>query len=237
MIALRNVVKSLGKGSQRRDLLEEANFVFSEERMGLAVGTGEEAELVLDLLCGIQKPEFGTIWRDGRPSWPIGRVGHYRADLTGKATLHFLASIYQFDFRKCEDLLFGLVDIGKYYNKAMIEWPRNLILEFSYATALMPNFEIYMVEGSMNTVNESFNEDFDAMFEHRIRGKQLIYYSTSERFLMKYVHKTACLLDGHFYLFEEVADALTAIALSKSYIEQTLPTDKPKPERDDIIDM
>lgn len=193
--------------------MAEANFVFSEDRLGLAISTTEEAEVIMDLLCGVLRPEFGSIWRDGRPSWPIGRTGQYRADLTAKATLHFLASIYNLNFKACEDLLFGMIDVGANYNKALIKWPRNLLLEFGYITALMPEFDIYIVESTINTANETFNDDFNSLFAERIKGKKLIYYSNNERYLSKYVTRTVGLLDGHFYLFENPSDALKAVEI------------------------
>lgn len=219
MIAFRNVVQSIGKGRNRRELLTETNFVFSPDRLGLAISSTEEAEIIMDLLCGVLRPEFGSIWRDGRPSWPIGRIGQYRANLTGKATLHFLASIYNLNFKKCEDLLFNIIDIGENYNKPLLNWPRNLLLEFGYLTTLMPDFEIYIVESSINTANETFNEDFNALFEERIKGKKLIYYSSNKQYLKKYVTQSAGLIDGHFYLFDNPEDALKAVEISNSRIE------------------
>ncbi len=237
MIALRNVVKSIGNGPRRRDLLAETNFVFSESRMGLAIGSSEEAEIIMDLLCGNLAPERGAIWRDGRPSWPIGRTGQYRADLTGRITLHFLAAAYNLKFRDCENILFDLVDIHEYYNKAMINWPRNLMLEFSYATALMPTFDIYLVESSISTSNDVFNADFESAFEQRINGKQLIYYSTSGRFLQRFVKKTASLLDGHFCVFEEAEDALRAVELAGPGASQIAPPERASENNFDLNDI
>lgn len=211
MIALRNVTQTVGKGSRTKELLSGANFVFSDEHIGLIVDSTENAEVVLDLLSGIRRPQSGKIWRSGRVSWPIGRIAQYRADLTGKATLHFLASIYDLPFKRCEDLLFGLMDIENNYNKPLINWPRDLLLQFGYATALMPNFEIYIVDSSINTTNEVFMEDWENIFREKITARQLIYFSSAERYLEKYTTRGVALIEGNFFMFEDLSTAFKAV--------------------------
>jgi capsular polysaccharide transport system ATP-binding protein len=206
VILLSDVNHETNRHGKKLSLLSGATFAFGSGHVGLVVKSALEAEVLFDLLVGYIKPKHGHIRRFGRVSWPVGRVLQFRNQLSGRKNLHLLCSMYQLDFDKCELFAHNMMNIHKYFDVQTIDWPRELLLEFSYFAALLPEFDIYLIEGATSTSNEEFNKKWDAEFRKIISNKLMIYQSLSERYMRSYVNSAITLKNGILTYFEELDD-------------------------------
>lgn len=209
MIVLSDVNHIAIRGRKHIPIFEGTDFVFGNGHVGLVVENARTAEIVFDLLVGYFRPKSGIIRRFGRVSWPIGRVLQFRSELSGRKTLRFLCRLYDLDYDSCAEKAHDMMDIDRHFDRGIIHWPRELMLEFGYFASLLPDFDTYLVEGTASTGNEVFNAAWHAEFKRKIRGRNLIYQSNSERYLADYVSSAVALVDGKFRYFSVLGEAFT----------------------------
>lgn len=212
MILLSEVHHNTKRHGKTVDLLDGATYAFGDGHVGLLVESSVAAEVFFDLLVGYIKPKQGRIRRYGRVSWPIGRIHAFRNQLTGRKNLRMLCSLYELDYDECEHMAYDMMKIEKYFDRQAIEWPRELVLEFGYFAAILPEFDVYLVEGATNTSNEDFNEKWDRAFYRRIAGKRMIYQSLSERYMRKFVTSAVTLTNGRLTHYQDLDAAYAAVS-------------------------
>ncbi|HRE20331.1 MAG TPA: hypothetical protein PKW21_04780 [Rhabdaerophilum sp.] len=219
MIVLSEVHHSTKRHGKTIDLLDNAPFAFGEGHVGLLVDSAAAAEVFFDLLVGYIKPKQGRIRRQGSVSWPIGRVMAFRNQLTGRKNLRMLCSLYDLDYEECEHSAYDMMKIEKYFDRQTIEWPRELLLEFAYFAALLPTFDVYLVEGATNTSNDAFNAKWEKEFRRRITGKRMIYQSLSERFTRAFATSAVALQNGRLTHYDNLDTAYAAVSATDDRID------------------
>lgn len=198
----------------RMMVLHEANHAFDRRRVGLVAPSALHAERLIDLLIGYIKPKQGVIRRRGRISWPIGRVAQLRSVLTGSQTLHVFADLYGLDARDTLSHVERLMDLTDLMNKPVARWPRDKVLELAYTTALLPQFDVYIVEGSLNASDEAFMERWGEVFAARLEKAQLIYYTSSPAYMARYATSAVALKNGKLIAYSDLNDAFAAQTVS-----------------------
>jgi capsular polysaccharide transport system ATP-binding protein len=212
MIVLRSAHRSVKKGKVSLPLLQDVSFTFDLPRIGLVAAHREVSEGLLDLMAGYISLERGILRRVGRVSWPLGRILPFRSYLTGRVTLRFFCDIYGLDFRKAERFVREIVNFkDQQFDRPVLEWPSLLIVEFSYAAYLVPDFEIYLAEGSISAGDE-FMARWQPLFAKRTEGKQLILTAEYAHRLSPYVEKVVVAEGGKLSLYDTVDGAFSALA-------------------------
>lgn len=211
MIILSEVSHIAVRGRKKIPIFDNTNFVFGKGHVGLVVPNASVAEIVFDLLVGYYRPKAGSIRRFGKMSWPIGRLLQFRSELSGRKTLRFLSHLYGLNYRDCADRAHAMMAIERYYDRGMLHWPRELQLEFGYFASLLPDFDIYLLEGTAHTSNETFNEAWQAELNKKTKGKMLIYQTNSEGYMSKLVNSAVGLVNGDLRYFPDITTAFAAV--------------------------
>ena len=210
MIAFRGVAHSVQRHKKTIPILSGTDFDFDLKRMGLVVGREEQSEALIDLMVGNLLPEAGQVLRLGRVSWPIGRLVQFRSELSGRATVDFICGLYGLNLRLAETFLFSLIDFKHYYDQSISKWPRMLNVEFGHAVVLLPDFDIYIAEGSIILGNPEFMERWSPRFEQRLAGRQLIMACNQAAYLSQFCRTVAVLQNGQLNRYSNVAEAMNA---------------------------
>ncbi len=207
MIVIKNASHQIVKGKVRKDLLEDCNFVFDLPRVGIVAHDINASECILDLLAGYIRPDKGIVRRFGRISWPLGRTVQFRSDLNGRITLHFFCQLYKLDYRKCERFMRDIVDFSHYFDESILEWPKGLIVEFSYAAYLLPDFDIYLAETALSAGDTEFMTRWLPPFQKRLEKAMFIMTGSDANRLSPYVEKTVAIDNGQMILFDDMSAA------------------------------
>ena len=211
MIVLSGVSHTAQRGGKTLPIFDKSDFVIGEGHVGLVVDSAATADVLFDLLVGYIQPKAGVIRRTGRVSWPIGRLLQFRSELSGRKTLHFLCRIYNLDFHASLAKARSMMDFGRHFDRGILHWPPELMLEFAYFAALLPDFDTYFVEGTANTSNQAFNLAWHAEFTKRVAGKNLIYQSSGERYIEPYASSALALVNGKLRYFDTLEKAFAAV--------------------------
>lgn len=214
MISLRNVTHSVVRGGKRLPVFYDASFDFDRRRMGLVASRDELMEAILDIMIGYRLPDDGIVQRQGRISWPIGRLLQFRSELNGRDTVRFLAQLYGLDLQRCEDLFHELIDFEHQYELPVSHWPGLLLVKFAHCAVLLPEFDIYVAQGSIMIGDERFMERWLPKFEERLRGRQLIMACGQAAYLSKFCRSAAVLQDGNLVYYDNIEKACSVAGWS-----------------------
>lgn len=211
MISFQAVTDDIKRHGKKIPILRNTNFDFDRRRMGLITPREEQSEALLDLMAGYRIPDAGVVHRFGRVSWPVGRQLQLRSELSGRATLRFIARVYDLDFDECEAIAHDLIDFQHYYDRHVTEWPRLLTVKFAHAVVLLPDFDIYLVEGNPIIGDEEFMSRWMPLFEERILTRQMIIACRYAVHLRRFCRIVAVLKQDTLRMYPTVESAFEAL--------------------------
>lgn len=215
MISLENVSYHVKKRGKLNQVLWHQTFDFNQDRIGLISDNEQSAEGVIDLLAGYALPQSGKIRRYGRVSWPIGRLLQFRSEMNAPDTIQFLCDIYRLDFKKAEYFILDLVDFADHYQHPVEEWSGLLNVTFAHALALLPDFEIYLGEGSLVVGDDDFMERWLPLFEQRLSNNRLLIMSCAQQvYLERFCQFVATVSNGQILLYDTPDAAFSSLEVA-----------------------
>lgn len=189
MIHLYGVTDEPFAFGSRQPLLTDADLDLPVGRYALLSPTPERHRQVIDVLCGLRPPRSGFVRHEGNISWAIGRQGFVRGKANGLNTIQLLADRYELDANETADLVADLITEPQWLAKPMEHWPLYIRQEFTFALALAPAFDIYVIEGTIPFEPCRFTRLWLALFEERLVGRTLVFSSYRQNQLADYCFK------------------------------------------------
>ncbi|MDQ0469938.1 hypothetical protein [Labrys wisconsinensis] len=208
MIRLRNVTFEISLGKTPVVVLEQASNWIEPGRYALLVENPATRNPVIDLLCGTRAPRIGRVERSGRASWPIGRVGFIRGHLTGWDVVAMICRIYDLNYSLAEDLISDLIPNVESLRSPVGRFTPTERMEFTYALALLPKFDIYFLEGSLGFTNDQFAQLWRLLFEDRVKDRMLVVSSYSSAVVTGMCDKALCVARGSLTIDDRLDAAL-----------------------------
>jgi capsular polysaccharide transport system ATP-binding protein len=174
MILLSRVTDMPRVFGEKRLLLSDADLFIPQGRYSLLSRTPEYHRTLIDVLTGLRPPRRGFVKHAGLVSWPIGRQGFVRGKASGLRMAEFISSLYGIESGSCIALISDLLTSPEYLSRPMEHWPLYMRQEFTFALALVPAFDIYVIEGAIPFEPCRFTRLWQALFEERLAGRTLI---------------------------------------------------------------
>ena len=189
MIHLHNVTDEPFTFGTRQQLLTNVTLDIPVGRYALLSPTPELHRQVVDVLCGLRPPRQGFVQHGGNISWAIGRQGFVRGKANGLSMIQMVCERYDLDADATAELVADLVSDPESLAKPMEHWPLYVRQEFSFALALAPAFDIYVIEGSIPFEPCRFTRLWLALFEQRLVGRTLVFSSYRQNQLADYCYR------------------------------------------------
>ncbi|MBO1114751.1 ATPase [Bordetella petrii] len=189
MIHLNGVTDEPYAFGSRQPLLANANLDIPVGRYALLSAAPELHRQIVDVLCCLRPPRQGFVKHDGKVSWAIGRQGFIRGKASGLSMIEFVSDMYEVDADVTYELVADLVSDPKCLAKPMEHWPIYARQEFSFALALAPAFDVYVIEGAIPFEPCRFTRLWQALFEERLVGRTLILSSYRHNQMADYCFK------------------------------------------------
>lgn len=189
MIDLFSVTDEIEVFGQPITLLDQVDFHLPVGRYALLSSNPETRRFVIDVVGGIRPPREGQVIVNGSISWPIGRASIMRGRATGLDVITLIADLYDVEIDEAGDLVTFLMSQPEYLEMPVDKWPPHVRQEFNFALGLVPNFDIYLIDGQMPFDETRFTRLWQALFEERMVGKTLILASFRPKQLLDYCAK------------------------------------------------
>jgi capsular polysaccharide transport system ATP-binding protein len=186
MIHLDSVTDHLELFGREVALFEDVDFDLPPGRYALFSQTPEYHRTIIDVLAGVRPPLRGRVQISRSISWPVGRQGMVRGRATGVTVINMIADLYGVDRADAADVVSLLIPRPDYINLPMETWPPYVRREFIFSLALIPEFDIYVIDTMLPFEESRFTRLWQAMFEERLVGKSLILASPRQKQLLDY---------------------------------------------------
>jgi capsular polysaccharide transport system ATP-binding protein len=170
-------------------LLTKVDFHLPAGRYALLSESPEYHRPLIDLLAGLRPPDEGLVSHVGRISWPIGRQGIVRGRATGQDLIDLVCGIYDMDPDYAGEVIATLISLPEYVDRPVEQWPSHIRQEFIFAIALLPEFDIYIVDAALPFESARFTRLWQALFEEKLVGKTLILTSYRQNQMVDYCAK------------------------------------------------
>jgi capsular polysaccharide transport system ATP-binding protein len=170
-------------------LLAEANLDIPRGRYALLSHTPERHRPLIDILAGLRQPREGFVEHRGRVSWPLGRQGFIRGKASGIRMIEFVCALHGIEPAACIDFVADMITRPEHLHAPMEHWPLYTRQEVSFALALAPDFDVYVIEGVIPFEPCRFTRLWLALFEERLVGRTLILSTYRQQQMADYCIK------------------------------------------------
>ena len=209
MLEFDNVSKSYWTGTRRKVILDRASFrVELGNSLGILAPNGTGKTTLINMMCGLEKPDEGTIRRGCRISFPLGFMGGVVTKHSANENARYIARVYGLDPDYVSAFTRWLTDIDEYFDMPVGTYSAGMRQRFTFALLLALEFDIYLIdEGMPQTTDVEFNRKAGAVLYDRLKTATVVIVSHQPATIEKFCRSAAILRDGRLYHFESLAEA------------------------------
>lgn len=209
MLEFSGVSKSFWTGTQRKVILDRASFrVELGHSLGILAPNGTGKTTLVNMMCGLEKPDEGEIRRRCRISFPLGFMGGLVSRHSGTENVRYIARLYGLDPDYVEAFCRWLADIGEYFDMAVGTYSHGMRARLNFSLMLALEFDIYLIdEGMPATTDTAFNRRAGAILFDRLRDATVVVVSHQPETLEKFCRSAAVLRNGQLHIFGTLEEA------------------------------
>ena len=209
MIEFENVSKSFWTGKQRKVILDRASFrVEPGKSLGILAPNGTGKTTLVNMMCGLEKPDEGEIRRTSRVSFPLGFMGGVINKNTATENARYIATLYGLDPDYVEAFCRYLCGIEEYFDMPVGTYSQGMKARFSFSLMLALEFDIYLIdEGMPSTTDVEFNRKAGSLLHDRLLEATVVIVSHQPQVLERFASSAAVLRDGRFHQFDTLEEA------------------------------
>jgi capsular polysaccharide transport system ATP-binding protein len=230
MITLDNVTKIVRRGG-RAKILDAVNVTLPADRRIAVLGHDEIAKSTLiRMLAGISLPTKGRVIRRAKLSFPVGYVGGLTAELSVRQNVVHVAKVYRANIKEVVEFVKEVTRFGEEFNKPYQSLTPLMRADLGTALAYAIPFDVYLLDGAIAKGRPALREQYNAIFEERIKSSSVIFSTRDVRAARKYCDMGAVLHRGSLSLYDSVDEALRSF---RRIEPEWLPLQEaPEPESD-----
>lgn len=196
--------------------LRDVTVAFPKERIGLLAGDRVDATALMNLLCRRTMPASGRLGLAGSVSWPIGRQSSFVGSAKGSDVISHISALYGAD----RDLAFAFMADEFAYadllHTRMDRWSVDARTKFALLTALIPQFDIYLIDGNIVLQSDpKFTRRYLELLSQRIGDRTLIISTRQTEVIKALCTKFALIEAQNIEIIDDVQEALARIREQK----------------------
>lgn len=209
MIEFRNVSKSFWTGQQRKVILDQASFrVEVGHSIGILAGNGTGKTTLINMMCGLEKPDEGEIYRSSRISFPLGFMGGLNNKHTATENARYIAQLYGIDPDYVEAFCRYLCGLEEYFDMPVATYSKGMHARFMMSLLLALEFDIYLIdEGMPQSTDAEFNRKAGSVLRDRLKKATVVIVSHQADILEAFCKSAAVLRDGKLTFYETLEEA------------------------------
>ncbi len=209
MIEFRNVSKSFWTGQQRKVILDQATFrVELGNSIGILAPNGTGKTTLINMMCGLEKPDEGEIIRSSKISFPLGFMGGINNKHTATENSRYIAQLYGLEPDYIESFCRYLCNLDEYFEMPVATYSSGMKARFMMALLLALEFDIYLIdEGMPQSTDAEFNRKAGSVLRDRLKKSTVIIVSHQANILEAFCNSAAVLQNGKLLFFDTLEEA------------------------------
>ena len=209
MIEFRNVSKSFWTGQQRKVILDQASFrVEIGKSIGILAPNGTGKTTLINMMCGLEKPDEGEIVRSSKISFPLGFMGGLNNKHTAVENSRYIARLYKLEPDYVESFCRYLCNLEEYFDMPIATYSTGMKARFMLSLLLALEFDIYLIdEGMPQSMDADFNRKAGSVLRDRLKDSTVIIVSHQADILEAFCDSAAVLQNGKLLFFDTLEEA------------------------------
>ncbi len=222
MIVLDNVSRIQRTDSGTIPLLTEASEYFGRhERVGILAAPGTGKSSVARLLSGIEKPDSGHVYREGKTSWPIGFAGGFHPELTGAQNIRFLSELVGQDPLEAIAFCTEFADLGDSLSKKNKTFSSVERAMLAYSFSLSVPCDMYIADEVIGVGDTDMRLRCSAILDQRLENAGLIFLSKNPAQLQKHCSRFLLLIESKLVPCYDLNEGVEALMASNERAQLT----------------
>jgi len=208
-VYLKNISLSIRRLGKKQPILSSTTIDIPRKSLALIGESRLEVVTILDMLCRRILPQKGKIYFNGSVSWPIGRTGPFSITVTGVQTITYFATLYKFDRNYGLQFMVSEFSNPELLSQPILKWPPILQTQFMLLLALIPNFDIYLIDTNLfKTDQVEFSKRFLELFNIRRQGKTCLITARQTKLIDALCKGAIVIKDKKIFFTNNINEAL-----------------------------
>ena len=212
MIIADNITKYYQVQGHRKMVFENLSLKLEPgSRIALMGPNGAGKSTLLRLLCGVEKPNSGTVTRTSSLSWPIGLNSGFIGNLTSRENIKFVCRLFNLsaeEKREKIDFVQSFVEIGSHFDMPVSTYSSGMKSRIAFAMSMAFDFDFYVVDETLSAGDPSFKKKCEIVFNQKIQEKGIILVSHSVDVIFKFCTRGIYLDNGQLTYFDNIDDII-----------------------------
>lgn len=209
MIEFAQVSKHFKSRQGEKRVLENVSFSLPKgENVAVVGANGAGKSTLIGLMSGVTRPNFGTIMRSGRFSWPMAFAGGFHPMLTGRQNAKFVARIYQEDPVQLVEEVEDFAELGRSFDLPINTYSQGMRARLAFGVSISIKFDCYLVDEIIGVGDTRFRNKCRAAFQERLKEARVIMASHSEDGLRQFCQSAIHVYNGAVTYFPNLDDCL-----------------------------
>jgi len=209
VIEFKNVSKSFWTGQQRKVILDQATFrVELGNSIGILAPNGTGKTTLINMMCGLEKPDEGEVIRSSRISFPLGFMGGISNKHSATENSRYIAQLYGLDPDYIEAFCRYLCNLDEYFEMPVATYSSGMRARLMLALLLALEFDIYLIdEGMPQSTDAEFNKKAGSVLRDRLKNSTVVIVSHQVTILEAFCNSAAVLRDGKLLFYDTLEEA------------------------------
>lgn len=173
------------------------------ETLGIIGRNGSGKTTLLRCLCGIARPNRGSVQIYGRTVGLLDLGAGFNLDLTGRENIYMnglLLGLTKSQINSCFNAIIEFAELGEFINAPVRTYSSGMYLRLGFAIAAQVDPDILLIDEVLAVGDEAFQEKcFDKIREFRKKNKTIVIVSHNMNAVDKLCYKAILLKDGQIY--------------------------------------
>lgn len=209
MIIFEDVHKSYPTRGGRKVVIDHLNLVLdTQKNIGILGLNGAGKSTLLRLIGGAELPERGHIRRLANISFPLGYVGCFAGNMTGRENAAFVARVYGYDVDQVVDFVEAFAELGEYFDEPVKTYSSGMSARLGFGVSIALEFDVYLIDEGFSAGDARFAARCQTAFKRRLENSRVIIVSHTTETLLTYCDVGATLHQGKLTYFNDIRDAV-----------------------------
>ena len=197
MIIFEDVFMSYHTKHGRRVVLDTLNMVIDTRKsIGILGLNGSGKSTLLRLIGGSLLPERGRIRRMVNVSFPLGYMGCFAGNMSGRENSAFLARVYGYNVAEVVSFVEAFAELGDYFDEPVRTYSSGMMGRLGFGASMALRFDVYLIDEAFGAGDARFRARCDETFNSRLKHSRMILVSHEPATMLTYCEVGAVLHEG-----------------------------------------